>query len=243
MESFPSAQAVIGADINSAYVADLRSQLHGRSFPAEVRVFQGDFYGTDWSPLLQELADPLLVIGNPPWVTNAGLSAIGSSNLPEKSNFQKYAGLDAITGKSNFDISEWMLIRELEWLNGRRGTLAMLCKTTVARKVLLHAWKKSKQLLRSEIYLIDAMDYFDAAVDAKHSVRRPSQSSRGSLRERVWLSRRPARSRPSRLRALGVSLRTAGTTPVAIWNQARLRRSDGITQRGTSLPKWPRRGC
>jgi len=166
LESFPSAQAVIGADINSAYVADLRSQLHGRSFPAEVRVFQGDFYGTDWSPLLQELADPLLVIGNPPWVTNAGLSAIGSSNLPEKSNFQKYAGLDAITGKSNFDISEWMLIRESEWLNGRRGTLAMLCKTAVARKVLLHAWKKSTQLSKSEIYLIDAMDYFGAAVDA-----------------------------------------------------------------------------
>src|SRR5438094_6814108 len=165
LESFPSAQAVIGADINSAYVADLRSQLHGRSFPAEVRVFQGDFYGTDWSPLLQELADPLLVIGNPPWVTNAGLSAIGSSNLPEKSNFQKYAGLDAITGKSNFDISEWMLIRELEWLNGRLGTLAMLCKTTVARKVLLHAWKKSKQLLRSERYPIDATDYFHAPVD------------------------------------------------------------------------------
>jgi hypothetical protein len=166
LESFPSAHTVIGADINSTYVAGLQSQLHARSFPADMRVFQGDFYGTDWSPLLQELADPLLVIGNPPWVTNAGLSAIGSSNLPEKSNFQKYAGLDAITGKSNFDISEWMLMRESEWLNGRRGTLAMLCKTAVARKVLLQAWKKSNQLVRSEIYLIDAMDYFDAAVDA-----------------------------------------------------------------------------
>jgi len=166
LESFPSAQTVIGADINSTYVADLQSQLHARPFPAQVRVFRSDFYGTDWSPLLQELADPLLVIGNPPWVTNAGLSAIGSSNIPEKSNFQKYAGLDALTGKSNFDISEWMLIRESEWLNGRRGTLAMLCKTAVARKVLLHAWKKSTQLSKSEIYLIDAMDYFAAAVDA-----------------------------------------------------------------------------
>src|SRR5437016_2536098 len=166
LESFPSAQTVIGADINSTYVADLQSQLHARPFPAQVRVFRSDFYGTDWSPLLQELADPLLVIGNPPWVTNAGLSAIGSSNIPEKSNFQKYAGLDALTGKSNFDISEWMLIRESEWLNGRRGTLAMLCKTAVARKVLLHAWKKSTQLSKSEIYLIDAMDYFGAAVDA-----------------------------------------------------------------------------
>src|SRR5947207_5856506 len=88
LESFPSVQAVIGADINSTYVADLQSLLHVRSFPADARVFHSDFYTTDWNRLLQELADPVLVIGNPPWVTNAGLSAIGSSNLPAKSNFQ-----------------------------------------------------------------------------------------------------------------------------------------------------------
>ena len=45
-----------------------------------------------------------------------------------------------MTGKSNFDISEWMLIRLLEALQGRRATIAMLCKTATARKVLRHAW-------------------------------------------------------------------------------------------------------
>jgi len=39
-----------------------------------------------------------------------------SENLPKKSNFQGLRGLDARTGKSNFDIAEWMLIRLIEAL-------------------------------------------------------------------------------------------------------------------------------
>jgi len=166
LDNFTSARRIIGVDINAEHISGLQSLLHSRQCPAEVRVFQGDFYDTEWNRLLGELSDPVLAIGNPPWVTNAGLGAIGSSNLPAKSNFQKHAGLDALTGKSNFDISEWMLIRESEWLNGRCGTLAMLCKTTVARKVLRYAWKHSTQFSRADIYLIDAMDNFGAAVDA-----------------------------------------------------------------------------
>ena len=38
-------------------------------------------------------------------------SALASPNLPSKSNFQNRKGLDAVTGKANFDISEWMLIQ------------------------------------------------------------------------------------------------------------------------------------
>ena len=61
---------------------------------------------------------------------------IGGTNLPDKTNFLSHNGLDAITGKSNFDVSEWMLIRVIEWLRGHNGYIAMLCKTSVARKIL-----------------------------------------------------------------------------------------------------------
>jgi hypothetical protein len=166
LENFPTAKRAIAVDINAEHVATLQSVLEERSDSAGAGLLCSDFYDIDWKQLLQGLEDPLLVIGNPPWVTNAGLGAIGGSNLPEKSNFQRRAGLEAITGKSNFDISEWMLIRESEWLDGRTGTLAMLCKTAVARKVLSHAWKNSVQLSRSDVYLIDAMGHFGAAVDA-----------------------------------------------------------------------------
>jgi hypothetical protein len=72
----------------------------------------------------------------------------------------------AITGKSNFDISEWMLLKMLDWLNGKYGTLAMLCKNSVARKVLIYAWKNGYQLSGAKKYLFDAGEYFGAAVDA-----------------------------------------------------------------------------
>ncbi len=69
-------------------------------------------------------------------------------------------------GKSNFDISEWMLIRILHWLELREATMAMLCKTAVARKVLSYAWKNNVCLSYAAIYTIDAKKYFNAAVDA-----------------------------------------------------------------------------
>ncbi len=116
--------------------------------------------------MISDLPEPILVLGNLPWITNAHLSTLGSQNLPTKSNFQNRNGLDAITGKANFDISEWMLIRLLEAMNGRQGTLAMLCKSSVARKTLLHGWKTRTALERSAIYRIKADLHFNAAVDA-----------------------------------------------------------------------------
>ena len=69
-------------------------------------------------------------------------------------------------GKSNFDISEWMLIHLLERLSGRQAVLAMLCKTGVARKVLHHAWMKNLEIDESRMHLIDAATHFGASVDA-----------------------------------------------------------------------------
>src|SRR2546427_6200829 len=42
LESFPSAQTVIGVDISSRYVEALQSLLHLRSLPADMRVFHSD---------------------------------------------------------------------------------------------------------------------------------------------------------------------------------------------------------
>jgi hypothetical protein len=120
----------------------------------------------DWPKVLCKLIEPILVVGNPPWVTNSALGVLGSANLPDKSNFQNHSGMEALTGKSNFDISEWMLIKLLEVLSGRQATLGMLCKTGVARKVLAHAWKNDISLAGAEIHPIDSARTFGAAVDA-----------------------------------------------------------------------------
>lgn len=167
LELFPNVRNLIGIDINREHIKDARSALDKLAHTScTINIINKDFFRVDWDYVLESLPDPLLVIGNPPWVTNAELGRIRSCNLPDKSNFQNRRGIDAITGKSNFDISEWMLNRAFEWLSGRQATLAMLCKTAVARKVLHHAWKSRQHLKQSKIYHIETPTYFGAAVDA-----------------------------------------------------------------------------
>jgi SAM-dependent methyltransferase len=159
---FPQAASVIGVDINQSHLSVARAVTDG----TRVELRHGDFFKFDWQSVVTNAGEPWLVIGNPPWVTSAELGAIASDNLPEKSNFQGRVGIEAITGKSNFDISEWMLLRYLDWLKGRTGTIAVLCKTAVARKILLHVWKKDVRVRSARIYKIDALAHFGAAVDA-----------------------------------------------------------------------------
>ncbi len=106
-----------------------------------------------------------LILGNPPWVTNSALGSLNSGNLPEKNNFQGLRGLDAKTGKSNFDIAEWIIGRLIEKM-AFGGILAMLCKTATARRVLDHFWNSENHICDESLYLIDAKKTFDVSVDA-----------------------------------------------------------------------------
>ena len=121
MDRFRGIQQVVGADIKAAHVGQVSQIVGERPDDAKVRLVQADFFVTDWRQVIDKLPEPILVLGNPPWVTSAHLGALGSQNLPVKSNFHRHRGLDAITGKANFDISEWMLIRLFEAMNGRSG--------------------------------------------------------------------------------------------------------------------------
>jgi len=154
-----------GFDVNPEYVRTSRAVLERVGMVAG-HVEQRDFYATDWREFLSRQPAPLLVIGNPPWITNAAMGALGGRNLPEKSNFQRHGGFAAKTGKANFDISEWMLIKLLEALQGTRAAVAMLCKTATARKVLRHAWVNSLDSGPSSLHLIDAPAEFGVSVDA-----------------------------------------------------------------------------
>lgn len=106
------------------------------------------------------------MLGNPPWVTNAELGLLNSTNLPAKSNFQGHRGLDALTGKANFDISEWMVLQQVGWLREQHGWIAMLVKTAVARKILQQVWTWGEPVGRATIFGVDAMHHFGAAVNA-----------------------------------------------------------------------------
>jgi hypothetical protein len=179
VEQFSGLKQVRGFDINPGNVQSASILLQGKGQPGVVRVRQTDFFKTDWGRILRELPEPLLVIGNPPWVTSAQLSTLGSGNHPPKTNDQHYTGIEALTGKSNFDISEWMLRQLLGSINGRRATLAVLCKTAVARRVLVHAWQCNWSLESSEIYRFDAASVLGVAVDACLLVCIPGPAAQG----------------------------------------------------------------
>ena len=166
IRAFPSARRLLGFDINPRHVANAKRLLKESHPTADVQVRQADFFHTDWAAVLAELPRPWLILGNPPWVTSAELGSLGSSNLPEKMNVHRERGIEALMGKSNFDISEWMLTRGLEWVEGQEASLAVLCKVTVARRVLRNAWRHRRRLRRAEMRRIDAFKHFGASVDA-----------------------------------------------------------------------------
>ncbi len=156
---------VVAYEINPEYVSDARASIEP-NHAERVSIKQGDFFLLDWEEVLNQNTGSLLILGNPPWVTSSELGILNSENLPEKANFQGRRGIEAITGSSNFDISEWMLLRHVDWLEKRDGALAMLCKYSVARKIMRKLRQNKEYRLFGHIYSIDAMKYFSAAVDA-----------------------------------------------------------------------------
>lgn len=151
-----------GFEINNEYVDCANELLAGSG----INVDRQDVFNIDFDILIKQLhSEKILFIGNPPWVSNSDLSVFESGNTPIKSNFQGLKGLDARTGKSNFDIAEWILIKIIDALP-EAGTMAMLCKTATARKVLKHFWKSKETFNQSEIFKIDSKLEFNVAVDA-----------------------------------------------------------------------------
>lgn len=166
LEALPRTSHFLGMDQNAAYVEEATRATSIISGKRHVEVLMGDFFDTDWPSVVRRLPKPILVLGNPPWVTNATLGSLGSANLPTKTNEDNLRGIEALTGRSNFDISEWMLRKNFHWLGDTPGMLAVLCKTAVARKVLLYAWSQGLAVASAEVRRIDALSHFGASVDA-----------------------------------------------------------------------------
>ena len=165
-EAFPNASAIHGYELNPEYLTSLKEKLESTIKNEHVYIHEADFFSQDWDANLADIDGDLLVLGNFPWVTSSQQGAIGGKNLPTKSNFQGHSGFDAMTGKANFDISEWMLLRVLSWFRRRSGAIGMLVKTAVARKILSQAHQQGATVVDASMYNIDSKKHFNAAVDA-----------------------------------------------------------------------------
>ena len=124
-------------------------------------------YEIDYAALTWRANGPLLVVGNPPWITAAALGrGAGPVLQPPRSNPKRLRGLAARTGAANFDVAEFLLLKLLAELRAEPLQLAMLVKESVARNVLSAARALELGVAAAEIVRIDARAWFDVAVDA-----------------------------------------------------------------------------
>jgi len=182
-EAFPSVKEIHAYEINSEYLTNLRDRLAHSAGNEHVQVHKADFFAHDWNASLAQVEGVLLVLGNFPWVTSSQQGSIGGTNLPMKSNFQGHSGFDALTGKANFDISEWMLLKVLTWFQRRSGAIGMLVKTAVARKILSQAHQQGASVVDAFMFKIDSKKSFNAAVDACLLVMRFDPAASNSSHE------------------------------------------------------------
>jgi hypothetical protein len=152
-------------DIHDGYVGAAQAAAKERQVRAAIRVKsafdleQRDFPGVAGGSVI-------LLIGNPPWVTNADQGGAGADNLPAKSNRFRLAGLAAMTGKANFDIAEAILLAALAALrDASEVRVALLMKRSVALKIAQDVMTQggAAELAFSAI---DAKQWFGASVDA-----------------------------------------------------------------------------
>ncbi|MHB8625844.1 MAG: SAM-dependent methyltransferase [Aggregatilineales bacterium] len=157
-----------GIELQSSYVVSARSVAEGISQEvSRVLIHQQSIFDFDLVRDLQwEDKGRLLIVGNPPWVTNTELATLESDNVPQKTNLKGLKGIDALTGGSNFDIAEYIWLKLLMELSSEHPIVAMLCKTIVARNVLHFASSKQLPITKAVIRRINAKKWFNAAVDA-----------------------------------------------------------------------------
>lgn len=175
LEKFPDVSEIHALEINPHYTAELKLKLLLNALRTSLRkhpdiyIYNGDFFTFDFSAIITESRKRnlnLAIIGNPPWVTNSRQGRNNSDNIPLKKNIYGLKGIDAITGKSNFDISEYITLELLKVSQHNRGGISFLLKNSVIRNILMKQHSEHIHIGDIEQQAIDASSEFNVSVDA-----------------------------------------------------------------------------
>lgn len=173
LQSFPSIKQIIGIEIYEPYVWQCKFNVldYFLSNPEAnkplVQIHHFNVFSFDFLELKKQIQKAnILIIGNPPWVTNSMLGALESDNLPIKSNFKKTKGLDAITGKGNFDIAEYIVVSLMRLFDKCNGWLSLLVKNSVIKNIVFEQRNNRFWISDIEEMNIDSRKEFDVSVDA-----------------------------------------------------------------------------
>ncbi|MCD4683655.1 MAG: SAM-dependent methyltransferase [Bacteroidales bacterium] len=170
---FETLKKVVGVEIYLPYVwktkfGILKYFLENRNYSnPEIDIIHGNAFEFDYVELAKSTKHlKTLIIGNPPWVTNSELGSINSKNLPIKSNFKKHNGLEAITGKGNFDIGEYISFTMLKCFENHNGLFSFLIKNSVVKNLIQDQKRNRFRLSQLEKLNIDSKTEFNVSVNA-----------------------------------------------------------------------------
>lgn len=155
----------IAYDIAPGYVEKARAIAREQRLNAKVE--RRDAFQLEGSTWGRHVAGrTVMAIGNPPWVTSSAQARNGAANLPTKRNRFGLRGLDAMTGKANFDIAEAILLSVMAALSDAAEVrLAFLVKRSVAMKMARDVLG-APGIVAASFRRIDARKWFNVSVEA-----------------------------------------------------------------------------
>ncbi|HCK98686.1 MAG TPA: hypothetical protein DHW42_01075 [Candidatus Marinimicrobia bacterium] len=171
LNNFNEIRKIIGVEIYKPYVWETKFNVldfylkNPESNKPSIEIFHYNVFDFDFKKLSSQINNyNLLIIGNPPWVTNSQLGSLNSNNLPQKANFKNQNGLDAMTGKGNFDIAEYIVLSLFDAFQGVNGHLALLLKNSIAKNIVFDQKAKQYRIGSIEKHCIDSKKEFNVSV-------------------------------------------------------------------------------
>ncbi len=174
LSAFKNIERIFGVETYKPYIWETKFNIlefysnhpAGTNKPT-ITLSHFNVFDFDFSQIAAQYStEEILIIGNPPWVTNSKLGVLNSDNLPEKSNFKKLNGLDAITGKGNFDIGEYISLMMLDAFQNANGQFAFLVKNAVIKNVLFDQKQARYKIADLQKHCIDSKKEFNVSVEA-----------------------------------------------------------------------------
>jgi len=173
LSCFKSIKKLFGIEIYRPYVWEAKFNIvdfylsNPNINKPEITIIHSSVFDFNFKKISKQFPQTnLLIIGNPPWVTNSKLGSLNSSNLPVKANFKKQNGLDAMTGKGNFDIAEYITLMLFDAFQFHNGYLALLLKNSVIKNIVFDQKDKQYRIGKIEKYCIDSKKEFNVSVEA-----------------------------------------------------------------------------
>jgi hypothetical protein len=178
LRNFSNLKHVFGVEIYKPYVWESKFNIidyylkndekDSETIPKpDISIVHCDVFDFDFKKIAKQFPQQdILVIGNPPWVTNSKLGSLNSTNLPKKTNFKNHSGLDAMTGKGNFDIAEFITLTMLKTFQNNEGNLLLLVKNAVIKNIVSEQIKNKYLISEIEKHCIDSKKEFNVSVEA-----------------------------------------------------------------------------